>query len=90
MLDVVPMMLRARVVVGRLGRLRLEGGWSGCWSWYVREGVGGCQGRSNLGGCVCVGAGAFALAVSYRAALRNPRVSKTAVSKTRAVSTTRK
>ena len=32
-------------------------------------------------------AGAFALAVSYRAALRNPRVSKTAVSKTRAVST---
>ena len=46
--------------------------------------------RSNLGWCVCVGAGAFALAVSYHGAIRNPRVSKTAVSNTRAVFTTRK
>ena len=33
------------------------------------------------------GVGAFALAVSYQGAIRNPRVSKTAVSNTRAVST---
>ena len=39
---------------------------------------------------VCVGAVPFALAVSYQGAIRNPRVSKTAVSNTRAVSKTRK
>ena len=40
----------------------------------VREGVGVVK-RSNLCGCLRVWGGAFALAVSYQGALRNPRVS---------------
>ena len=59
--------MRVRVVVGRLGhlgrlgRLRLEGGLVDVLVRVLvivlRERVGGCQGRSNLGGCVRGGLG---------------------------------